>query len=408
MLTYIIIGFIVGSLLFYLIMNGKIQKLIMENSNKVSKDDLALRFVSRDLYDSVTSTLEYSKENLDTEKKSNEANLAAVIRLTEESGNKISKAEVERNFVAREGFEFVKSKLTNAESEILTRDQTILRLSNELMEFQQKEQHLNQMLTTFKDELQALHLRSQVEFKNLANEVLDEKKKNFVDENKKELNTILSPFKSDLNTFKEKVEATRKEDIADLTSLKDEIKSLQQLNYQLSDDAKNLASALKSEVKMQGNWGEDRLNMIFEVEGLQKYIDYTREEIYRDDEQERNRKPDFILKLPNGKHIIIDSKVSLTAYVNYFNAPTADEKFEHLKQHLKSITEHVNSLADKNYQSLTGLSTPDYVFMFMPVESALTLALNQNPEIFNNALKRKIILITPTTLVVSWPPKWLD
>jgi len=158
---------------------------------------------------------------------------------------------------------------------------------------------------------------------------------------------------------------------------------------------------LKSEVKMQGNWGEDRLNMILEVEGLQKYIDYSREEMYRDEEQEKNRKPDFILNLPNGKHIIIDSKVSLTAYINYFNAPTAEEKIEHLKQHLRSVTDHINILADKNYQSLAGLNTPDYVFMFMPVESALTLALNQNPEIFNNALKRKIVLITPTTLVAT-------
>ncbi len=152
---------------------------------------------------------------------------------------------------------------------------------------------------------------------------------------------------------------------------------------------------------MQGSWGEDRLNMILEVEGLQKYIDYSREESYRDNEQERNRKPDFILKLPNQKHIIIDSKVSLTAYVNYFNAPTAEEKVEYLKQHLRSVTDHINILADKNYQSLAGLTTPDYVFLFMPIESALTLALNQNPEIFNNALKKKIILITPTTLVAT-------
>ncbi|MES2372472.1 MAG: DNA recombination protein RmuC [Bacteroidota bacterium] len=169
----------------------------------------------------------------------------------------------------------------------------------------------------------------------------------------------------------------------------------------MCNDAKNLATALKSEVKMQGSWGEDRLNMILEVEGLQKYIDYSREESYRDNEQERNRKPDFILKLPNQKHIIIDSKVSLTAYVNYFNAPTAEEKVEYLKQHLRSVTDHINILADKNYQSLAGLTTPDYVFLFMPIESALTLALNQNPEIFNNALKKKIILITPTTLVAT-------
>jgi Uncharacterized protein conserved in bacteria len=251
-------------------------------------------------------------------------------------------------------------------------------------------------LTTFKTELENLHTLSQQQFKNLATDILEEKKKLFVEENKKELNTILDPLKNDLTQFKEKIEATRKEDIKDLTSLKNEIESLQKLNTQLSDDAKNLATALKSEVKMQGNWGEDRLNMILEVEGLQRYIDYSREEKYRDEEQERNRKPDFILKLPNGKHIIIDSKVSLTAYVNYFNASTKEEKDKFLKEHLKSVSDHIEKLADKNYQSLAGLTTPDYVFMFMPVEAALTLALNQNPNIFNEALKRKIVLITPT------------
>ena len=260
---------------------------------------------------------------------------------------------------------------------------------------------MNEKLTTFKEELENLHKRSQEQFKNIATEVLEDKKKTFVDENKKELNTILDPFKTNLKDFKDKVEATRKEDIQDLTSLKKEIESLQKLNTQLSDDAKNLATALKSEVKMQGSWGEDRLNMILEVEGLQRYIDYNREEKYRDDEQEKDRKPDFILRLPNGKSIIIDSKVSLTAYVNYFNAPTAEEKVQYLKQHLDSVTSHINLLADKNYQSLAGLTTPDYVFLFMPIESALTLAMNQNPEIFNNALKRKIVLITPTTLVAT-------
>jgi DNA recombination protein RmuC len=246
-----------------------------------------------------------------------------------------------------------------------------------------------------------LHVRSQDQFKNIATEVLEVKKKTFVEENKRELNNILDPLKLNLKEFKDKVEATRKEDIQDITSLKKEIDILQKLNLQLSDDANNLASALKTDVKMQGSWGEDRLNMILESEGLQKYIDYTREEAYRDDEIEKNRKPDYILNLPNGKCLIIDSKVSMKAYTDYFNASTVEEKTDLLKQHLRSVTDHITSLANKNYQSLAGLITPDYVFMFMPVESALTLALNQNSDIFNLALKKKIVLISPTTLVAT-------
>ena len=197
-----------------------------------------------------------------------------------------------------------------------------------LSQLKQKEESLNEKISTFKDEMNALHERSKTEFKVLASSVFDEKRKAFVDENKKEMNTIFDPLKSDLQLFKEKIEATRKEDIQDMTSLKSEIENLQKLNVQLSDDAKNLATALKSEVKVQGNWGEDRLLNILESEGLVKYIDFDKESSHRDDEQERLRRPDFILKLPNGKSLIIDCKVSLTAYVNYFNATTPKEKEE--------------------------------------------------------------------------------
>lgn len=318
-----------------------------------------------------------------------------------ENASRLTRDQVSQSYVPKESFEIVNGNLTTANFELFKREQTILDLSNQLTALQGKENELNEKLTTFRDEITALHTLSKEQFKTLATDILEDKKDLFVKTNKAELNTILDPFKVNLTDFKEKVEATRKEDIQDMTSLKKEIESLQKLNIQLSDDAKNLATALKSEVKMQGSWGEDRLNMILEVEGLQKYIDYTREEMYRDEEQEKNRKPDFILKLPNGKCIIIDSKVSLTAYVNYFNANTAEEKVEFLKQHLRSVVDHIEKLAEKNYQTLAGLTTPDYVFMFMPVESALTLALNQSPEIFNNALKRKIVLITPTTLVAT-------
>ncbi len=418
MLLYLIIGLVIGGLIGYFIVKltlqinfvpktdldlaeEKISVLQLDNATRLSKEEVSARYVSMELHDNINANLTIANKYLEAEIKSNKEHQSTILRLTSESEQKLSKIEVEKNYVAKDTFDIVNRKLDTAEIELGKREQTILNLNNQLTELQQKEEHLNEKLTIFKQELETLHTRSQEQFKNIATEVLEDKKKMFVDENKKELNTILDPFKTNLTEFKDKVEATRKEDIQDMTSLKKEIELLQRLNTQLSDEAKNLATALKSEVKMQGSWGEDRLNMILEVEGLQKYIDYSREEMYRDDEQEKSRKPDFILKLPNGKCIVIDSKVSLTAYVNYFNAPTAEEKVDYLKQHLRSVTDHINNLADKNYQSLAGLTTPDYVFMFMPVESALTLAMNQNPEIFNNALKRKIVLITPTTLVAT-------
>lgn len=379
----------------------QLSELKIDHATRLSKDDVMQNYISREMYDMICSQSESANKSLDTEKDANLKKQEIILQLTRESEQKYSQVDVDQNYVARESFDIINRKLAGLEVDIRDRDDEIKKLTNDLTVQQEREAHINDKLTTFNQELEALHSRSQEQFKNIATEVLEDKKKVFVDENKRELNNILDPLKLNLNEFKDKVEATRKEDIQDLTSLKKEIDLLQKLNTQLSDDAKNLTTALKSDVKMQGSWGEDRLNMILESEGLQKYIDFTREESYRDDEQEKNRKPDFILNLPNGKSIIIDSKVSLVAYVNYFNASTLEEKTDLLKQHIRSVTDHVNHLADKNYQSLAGLTTPDYIFMFMPVESALTLALNQNSDIFNLALRKKIVLITPTTLVAT-------
>jgi DNA recombination protein RmuC len=376
-------------------------KLKLENAGRLSKEDVSANFVHKELHETILSNLNTCKEEIKREKDANEGHQATILRLTGESNGKLSKEEVDNGYVGKGSFELIDRKLTAAETELAKNEGTILGLNKELKAFQEKDKFLEEKLTTFKDELDKLHKLSQEQFKNMATDIMTEKQHAFVETNKKEMAVILDPLKNDLSQFRQKVEDTRKEDIADLTSLKGEIAMLEKLNLQLSADANNLAMALKSEVKMQGNWGEDRLNMILESEGLQKYIDFTREEQYRDEEQEKNRKPDFILKLPNGKHIIIDSKVSLTAYINYFNADTPEQKSGFLKQHIRSIIDHIDSLADKNYQSLAGLTTPDYVFMFMPVESALTLAMNQNSEIFTAALKKKIVLITPTTLVAT-------
>lgn len=417
-ILYLLTGLLVGMLLGYCIVRLTLQKnyspkteleearqrltaMQLELAGRFSKEEVAAGYVPRALHENINANLQAAYHSLDVEVDANRTHQATLLKLTAESEQKLTRTAVEQHYVARESFDIINRKLATAETATGRQEQIILDLNTQLTELRQKETHLNEKLGLFKTELEALHNRSQEQFRNIATEVLEHKKKVFVDENKRELHTILDPFKTNLTEFKEKVEATRKEDIQDMTSLKKEIETLQKLNTQLSDDARNLATALKSEVKMQGNWGEDRLNMILEMEGLQQYIDFSREETYADETAEMGRRPDFILKLPDGKSIIIDSKVSLTAYINYFNAQTAEEKALYLKQHLKSVTDHVNSLADKNYQAIAGLKTPDYVFMFMPVEPALTLALNQNQELFNHALKRKIVLITPTTLVAT-------
>lgn len=417
-ILFLIIGIIVGGILGYFIfksflsksyvLKSEFDRLLSENSqlkveiaSRTTKDELSNNYVSKELFAALQQNLDNANEDIEAKKIEITSYQEKILSLTSESEQKLSKDEVAKSYVPKESFEIIRTKLVNAESDINEKNETILELNNQLTELRSAEEALNEKLTTFNKEIEALHNLSKEQFKNLANDVLEEKKKTFIGENKKELNTILDPLKTDLTQFKDKIEATRKEDIQDMTSLKKEIESLQKLGLQLSDDAKGLTNALKSDVKVQGNWGEDRLKLILESEGLQKYIDYKTQEGYRDEEQERNRKPDFILNLPNGKHIIIDSKVSLTAYVNYYNATTPEERAGYLKQHIKSITDHIDFLGDKNYQSLLGINSPDYVFMFMPIESAITLAINENPDLYNRALNKKIVLITPTTLVAT-------
>lgn len=315
-----------------------------------------------------------------------------------ELAERLSPQQVEERFVSREMYDNILFTLHQREQELKDKEAEArvmeARLGGLIKEIEQ--------LSGISEKLEKIHESNRQEFRNMASDILQQKSRDFADTNRTAMEHILSPLKNDIGQFRKTIEDTRKEDIQDLTSLKKEIENLQKLNFQLSEDAQRLAGALKSDVKVQGSWGEDRLKLILEAEGLQKYIDYTSEEVHRDQEEERNRRPDFILRLPDGKHLVIDSKVSLNAYVAYFNATEPEEKKAHVRQLVRNITEHIDELAGRNYQRLGTLNTPDFVFMFMHFESALTLALNENPDIFNRAMKKKIVLITPSTLVATF------
>lgn len=298
-------------------------------------------------------------------------------------------------------FSSVQSAHQTMAKELEEKNKNELALSKQISTLEEANSSLQERITNLKQEIDNARETFKTAFTIEASKLLEEKTTKLKTTNKEELDSILNPLKIEIKDFGKKIEDTRKEDIQDLTTLKTEIRSLQALGIQLSTDAHNLATALKSDIKVQGNWGEDRLRLILESEGLQKYIDFKMQEGYRDNELEINRRPDLILNLPNEKHIIIDSKVSLTAYVNYANASLPEERSAFLKQHVKSVTEHIDLLSDKNYHALQGLNTPDYVFMFMPIESAITLAINESPDLFNRALNKKIVIITPTTLVAT-------
>jgi DNA recombination protein RmuC len=368
-LSIVIAAFIAGALIAYIISLTSKNKRLLEESERLKQDT-------------------ESKQHI-------------IITLVKEKESRISTQELAERYVPVRAHDLVVSELAETRLKLSGKEQQMLELTKALTALKKDEEAVNEKLSTFKDELDRLHQLSKQEFRNLAGDILEEKKKLFVETNRAELGNIITPLKNDLDVFKKAVEDTRKEDIREFTSLKEEITSLHQLNTQLSDDARNLAKALKSDTRVQGSWGEDRLRFILESEGLEPYIDFTLQQTIRDVDNDINRRPDCILKLPGGKCLIIDSKVSLTAYVNYCNAAVPEERARYLKLHLKSITDHIDFLADKQYHALNGLQTPDYVFLFMPIESAITLALNESEDIFTRALNKKVVLITPTTLVAT-------
>jgi DNA recombination protein RmuC len=341
------------------------------------------------------------KDEVSALKSDNSNKQQIILTLIREKESRISAQELAENYVPLRAHEMVACELADVKFKLNDKEQQVIDLTRSVTTLRKDEEAVNEKLSIFKEELDHLRRLSKEEFRNLAGDILEEKKKLFVEANKSELGNIINPLKNDLDVFRKVVEETRKEDIREMTSLKGEISSLHQLNTQLSDDARNLAKALKSDTKVQGSWGEDRLRYILESEGLQQYIDFNLQQTVRDVDNDINRRPDCILKLPGGKCVIIDSKVSLTAYVNYCNASVPEDRAKYLRQHLKSITDHIDYLSDKQYHALQGLQTPDYVFLFMPIESAITLALNENEDIFTRALNKKIVLITPTTLVAT-------
>ena len=221
-----------------------------------------------------------------------------------------------------------------------------------------------------KEEMQALQERQRVEFKNLATEILEEKSSQFKQTNRESLEILLKPFRDNIEGFRKKVEEVYEKEAQQRFSLKEEIKRLNEMNVRMSQEANNLTAALKGNSKVQGDWGEMILETILDNSELVKGVHYQTQENIKDQETGANLRPDVILNLPEGKQIVIDSKVSLTAYVNYCESEDPNVRQQALREHLRSVRNHINELAGKSYQSqLNGQSrnvSPDFVIMFIP------------------------------------------
>ena len=251
-----------------------------------------------------------------------------------------------------------------------------------------------------KEELNKIQEKFTKEFENLANKILEEKSTKFTEQNKLNITSILNPLKEKIEGFEKKVSESQKESIGMHSALKEQLNNLKDLNLQMSKEAINLTKALKGDSKAQGDWGETQLEILLEKANLAKDIHFTTQGGYRD-EDGRLKKPDFIINLPDKRHLIVDSKVSLTNYEAYFNAEDEEQKKLHLKRHIESIRKHIKELSEKKYETLYEINAPDYVLMFVPIEPAYLLALNNNNQLYLEALDKNVVLVSTSTLLAT-------
>ncbi|MFN0729324.1 DNA recombination protein RmuC [Polaribacter gochangensis] len=260
--------------------------------------------------------------------------------------------------------------------------------------------NLKEKLELNKQDVEKLQEKFTKEFENLANKILTDNSKTFKEQNKESIEGILNPLKEKIDGFEKKVAESQKESIGMHSALKEQLRGLKDLNLQMSKEAINLTKALKGDSKVQGDWGETQLEMLLEKANLTKGIHFETQGGYRDDEG-KLKKPDFIINLPDDRHLIIDSKVSLTAYEAYTSAEEDTDKDNSLKKHLESLRKHIKDLSSKKYDSLYEINTPDYVLMFVPIEPALMIALNNSNDLYLEALDKNVVLVSTSTLLAT-------
>ena len=238
------------------------------------------------------------------------------------------------------------------------------------------------------------------EFRNLSNKIFDEKSKQFGNANKEQLELLLQPFREQVENFSKQSREQFEFELKERFLLKDELLRLKEMNERLAQEALNLTKALKSENKTQGNWGELILENILEQSGLRKGVEYELQATLKSDEN-RIYRPDVIIHMPQNRDIIIDSKVSLAAYERFVNCENEDEKKAALRAHIGSISAHIKELSKKEYEKLQGVNTLDFVLLFMPIEGAFLLALEEDGEFFKRAYESQILVVSPSTLLVT-------
>jgi len=294
----------------------------------------------------------------------------------------------------------LQEELSDLKGKKEAQDEMVQALSSQLASRDQQIAHLGEKLNGQAQDLNRLQQHFEQSFERTAGRLLEEKGQVLVKQQEQVLQLLLNPLQARLKEFEQGIQERYLDETKERISLKKEIEQLHGLNQQLSQDAGRLVDALRGDSKAQGDWGEFRLEMLLEKSGLEKGIHFIAQPSYKDQNGQQKR-PDFIINLPNDKHLVIDSKVSLTAYERFYHCEDEDERAGYLKDHLTSLRKHIKDLKSKNYTHLYQINSPDYLLLFVPVEPAFNAAIRADQNLFIEALEKDIVLVTTSTLLAT-------
>ncbi|MFZ1633347.1 MAG: DNA recombination protein RmuC [Chitinophagales bacterium] len=391
-ILFLIIGVVAGALVAWII-----RKLLVEK-NMVARDAYAK--LENELMQ-VVAAQKFAQEKIADQQKTITSNETVVKQLSEEKEHlQINLSSVKTTL----------DKLDIDYTEVKSKFELQNNQNTELKEYILKVRGENDVLkeknNTIKKEIEDLGEKYTAQFKNLANEILEDKSKRFTEENQKNIRLILDPLGIDLKEFKKKVEETYEKENKQRFSLEEKIKDLVSLNKQISEEANNLTKALKGQRKTQGDWGEMILENILQQSGLSEGREYVKQEFLRDEagntlfnDENQKMQPDFVIKYPDKREIIIDSKVSLSAYERYSSSDDELEQKVALDAHLAAVKKHIDELDRRNYQQFS--KSLDFVMMFIPIEPAYMLAMQKDLDLWNYAYRKKVLLISPTNLIAA-------
>ena len=302
--------------------------------------------------------------------------------------------------VDRQQFDFINDQLNETKEQLSSQKAKTDLLKEEKVRLEEQNRYLQKENAEKIEEVKNIQKKLTTEFENIAGKIITQKSKELTAAQQEKLSDILDPLKTNLESFQKKVSETYEKELRDNLSLKAEVKKLYELNSKISTEAENLTKALKGDVKKMGNWGEVILERILEDSGLTKGREYKREVNDTNDEGKTIR-PDVVIYLPEEKHIIIDSKLSLVDYERYVSSDDDEERKHYLKKHVESMRKHIKGLFEKNYSTAKGLNSPDFVLMFLPLESSFAAAIEGDAQLFNYAWEHKIVPVSPSTLLAT-------